>query len=181
MSSASRYIPHYTVADYEQWEGNWELWDGHAIAMSPAPNVQHQRVARNLFLAIQQSLSDNEACHCELLYEVDWRVKQDTVVRPDLVLSCEPIAGNWLDHAPSLIAEVLSPSTRSHDLTYKRELYAREGVRHYLIVDPENKTIEPLLLERGNYSSRHSADGSVLMFDLHDGCRIAVDPAGLWK
>lgn len=44
MSNADQYQPHYTVEDYELWEGDWELWDGHAIAMSPAARPDHQRI-----------------------------------------------------------------------------------------------------------------------------------------
>ena len=33
MSSVPRYTPRYSVSDYQLWEGDWELWDGIAIAM----------------------------------------------------------------------------------------------------------------------------------------------------
>lgn len=42
MPQAIRYIPTYTVADYERWEGEWELWDGVPVAMSSAPIFRHQ-------------------------------------------------------------------------------------------------------------------------------------------
>ena len=31
------YKPRYTVDDYESWAGDWELWQGTAIAMTPSP------------------------------------------------------------------------------------------------------------------------------------------------
>lgn len=37
--------------------------------------------------------------------------------------------------------EVLSPSTRKRDLTLKRQLFDREGVREYWIVDPERNSV----------------------------------------
>jgi len=38
-------LPHYTYDDYSQWEGRWELIDGIAYAMTPAPWFSHQRVS----------------------------------------------------------------------------------------------------------------------------------------
>jgi len=181
MSSVSRHLPHYTVSDYEQWDGAWELWDGHAVAMVPSPAFEHQNIVMNLAYATRKSLEGEHDCHCKVVSEMDWRIKNDTVVRPDLMVLCEPIVTKWVEIAPTLIAEVLSPATRNHDLTYKRELYAREGVQHYLIVDPANKSIEALMLEHGTYHARREAGEQALSFDLHETCRIAIGLAGLWE
>lgn len=40
------------------------------------------------------------------------------------------------------MAEVLSPSTTSRDRGYKKDLYARCGVREYWIVSPSEKSVE---------------------------------------
>ncbi len=45
------------------------------------------------------------------------------------------IASDW-------VCEVLSPSTRRLDQGEKRDLYAREGVRHLWFVDPDARTLE---------------------------------------
>ncbi|WP_457626586.1 hypothetical protein [Persephonella sp.] len=37
MSFAEKYLPNYTVEDYKQWEGDWELIEGIAYAMVPSP------------------------------------------------------------------------------------------------------------------------------------------------
>ncbi|XAL98467.1 Uma2 family endonuclease [Phycisphaeraceae bacterium D3-23] len=178
-AEASRYLPNYTLADYEQWEGDWELWDGHPVAMVPSPGFGHQRVAGRLFVALNQLLDKQGGCHCETLYEIDWRVSDNTVVRPDLLVVCEPIETKWVEVTPTLIAEVLSPSTSQNDLTYKRRLYAREGVKYYLIVDPEAKTVEALALQGDTYAAIRS-DDAVLSFELHDGCAVSLAVAGLW-
>ena len=38
----------YTVADYQQWEGDWELIYGQPIAIRPSPGVAHQRMTSSL-------------------------------------------------------------------------------------------------------------------------------------
>ncbi len=42
------------------------------------------------------------------------------------------------------MVEILSPGTRRRDLTVKRDLYARFGVREYWIADPAARTVEVL-------------------------------------
>jgi Uma2 family endonuclease len=44
--------------------------------------------------------------------------------------------------APDWVCEVLSPATRSFDLTEKRELYRGYGVGHLWFVDPQARTLE---------------------------------------
>ena len=48
MGIANKIIPHYTYEDWLQWEGKWELIEGHPIAMSPTPVPKHQRIAAAL-------------------------------------------------------------------------------------------------------------------------------------
>jgi hypothetical protein len=42
MSSVRKFIPRYTVADYRQWQGDWELLDGVAVSVTPSPFGIHQ-------------------------------------------------------------------------------------------------------------------------------------------
>lgn len=175
MSSASRITPHYTVADYEQWRGDWELWDGHPIAMSPSPGVRHQRVAKKLLYAIEKALAEYDECQCELLYEVDWRVNSDTVYRPDLLIICEPVTTTWIESPPKLVVEVVSPGTVKSDREFKRTRYAENGVANYLIVDPMSQQIETLRLIDSAYQK---ADPSSLQ--LHEGCVLSLDLTSIW-
>jgi Uma2 family endonuclease len=52
------------------------------------------------------------------------------------------ISGRGFEGAPSLAIEILSSSTTRVDRRIKMELYARHGVEHYWIVDPEARSIE---------------------------------------
>jgi Uma2 family endonuclease len=54
--------------------------------------------------------------------------------------------------APDWICEVLSPSTRVLDRAVKLPVYAREGVRHVWLVDPEARTLEVFRLEGEHYA-----------------------------
>lgn len=54
--------------------------------------------------------------------------------------------------APDWLCEVLSPSTAALDRGAKLPVYAREGVRHVWLVDPEARTLEVLRLEGTRYT-----------------------------
>jgi Uma2 family endonuclease len=52
--------------------------------------------------------------------------------------------------APDWICEVLSPETKEVDRK-KLRIYAREGVRHAWLVDPDTQTLDVLRLESGEW------------------------------
>lgn len=136
MSTAPRYLPHYTVADHASWEGDWELLDGVAVAMTPSPFGRHaERLSR--LAATMWNAIDAAGCHATVLAEIDWIVSDVTVVRPDLVVVCGPAPQRHVEHPPALVVEILSGATRSRDLTVKRELYETSGVGWYVIIDPD--------------------------------------------
>ena len=170
-------IPSYSVEDYLQWEGDWELWNGHPIAMAPAPFRPHAKAGTRFLLHVGSQLDENDACNqCELLYEMDWHVDDKTVVRPDIVICCDSDDQKWLTRAPELVAEILSPSTRDWDTTTKKELYAAEGVKFYLIVDPENQKLTTYKLDDGEYEE--ISEGEPI--PVHDECEISISAADIF-
>jgi len=173
MSSPPSYNPHYTIADYEQWEGDWELWNGVAVAMSPSPTKQHQHALTQLIFQIESALRQNDDCDCVTVADVDWRVAIDTVVRPDLSILCGKMEGEFINRPPSMIVEVLSPSTASKDRNAKRALYESQGVGWYFIVDIQTKLVECFELRDGRYVQR-SDDKGEIDISLHDGCRVSI-------
>ena len=76
----------------------------------------------------------------DLTFEADVTTKE--VVQPDLFVMCgEYDRDNRIVGVPSLVAEILSPSTASHDFVRKMNLYQRVGVPEYWIVDPVLKSV----------------------------------------
>ena len=107
----------YNYSDYKLWEGNWELINGIAIAMSPAPMRKHQGLASAIIAQIYEQLSDCEKC--EVLGEVDYKIGENTVLRPDIVLTCNEQNDSYLTKAPEIIVEIISKSTAKRDENYK--------------------------------------------------------------
>lgn len=175
MSATPKYMPHYTVEDYLQWDGDWELIDGVAIAMTPSPFGPHERIVSRLARLLGNSI-ERCGCPCEVYTNLDWIVGHDTVVRPDLMVVCGEQPQRHLERAPNLVAEVLSESTRPRDLTAKRELYREHGVRRYVIIDPDTRAVEHIVGER---TATASSEGW-LHIELDNGCHITVECARLF-
>lgn len=180
MSSAPRYNPRYTIADYEQWQGDWELWNGVAITMSPSASRRHQRIVLKLAMQLEDALTNDSSCHCQVVSDVDWRIANETVVRPDLSVLCEQDEAEFISRPPTLIGEVLSPATAVKDRSAKRGLYERMGVGWYLMVDPQSDSVEALQLADGSYREM-TPDESRLRIDLHEGCSISLDLANIFR
>ena len=140
-------VERYSVKDYEQWEGDWELIKGVPYAMAPAPVSKHQWILMRLGAFLNEALEECDECY--VLGEAEWRISNDTVVRPDVMVVCGKMA-NYVDQTPQIIFEILSPSTRMRDEVMKRSLYQSLGVQYYVMVDPDSEEVVFLKLD-GEY------------------------------
>jgi len=164
MAVAVKLEEHFTYADYLQWDDDerWELIDGVAYNMSPAPSRKHQEFAREILRQIMPIMDNSD---CKVFFApFDVRLPQknesdekiDTVVQPDIAVFCDK---SKLDEkgargAPDFIAEILSPHTARKDLTVKLALYEKHGVREYWIVHPNDKIVQVFILnESGKYTT----------------------------
>lgn len=173
MSSAERYVPHYTVDDYQRWEGDWELWGGHAVSMVPSPFGSHSKVTGRVVTAITNAI-DASDCRANVLPEIDWVVSQDTVVRPDVVVVCGDPPERHVVSAPAVVVEVLSESTRERDLGPKQTIYQEQKVPYYLILDPDAGVLTALELgKNGSYAEVRVSDSLILK--ICGDCELDVD------
>ena len=127
----------YTFADYLTWDedDHIELIYGYPCMMSPPLRI-HQKVSGELFAQLHGYL-DGKKCEVyaapfgvRLFQEEDDKPEDiNTVVEPDLIV------------------EILSPTTRRHDRIVKLDLYQRAGVREYWVVNPEDRTVQVMLLK----------------------------------
>lgn len=144
--------PHYTYKDYEKWEGDWELIRGIPYAMAPSASWQHQDFGSDFIQQFKNALHKKPSCcECKVLYESDWIVTEDTIVRPDVMIVCEPIQGTYVTKPPSLILEILSPATVLKDRNTKYNLYQAYDVQYYLVADIGKKIINTYHLVNNSY------------------------------
>lgn len=179
MAIAEKYMPHYTYEDYCLWEGKWELIEGLPYAMSPAPVPQHQRVSIRLAFKIEESLI-KKCKKCKVYMPIDWKIAEDTILQPDLLIVCKPIEKKYLDFTPALLVEILSPSTAINDRGLKFEIYEAQKVKYYLIVDPQFKKIEVYELINNKYEPV-AVNPSNYEFLLEENCIINTAFEDIWE
>ncbi|MCE5229959.1 Uma2 family endonuclease [bacterium] len=141
----------FTYGDYVKWPADerWELIEGRAVAMTPAPTVRHQEVLMALAALLWQYF-EGKTCRA-LAAPTDVRLPDanekdesiETVVQPDLLVVCDPkkLDEKGVRGAPDLIIEILAESTAARDLGEKLRLYEKHAVRCYIIADPWGKTL----------------------------------------
>ncbi len=172
-----RYVELYTVEDYQHWEGEWELIYGSPYAMAPPPMVTHQSINGKIFIELNKDLDD--CPQCQALFEIDWEISSDTIVKPDTLVICyEP--DEHLTKKPELIFEIASPSTVKRDETLKFELYEQEGVAYYVLVYPKKQKAKVYRLKEGRYIKVGDFSEESYIFDM-DKCTIDFDFSKIWR
>lgn len=151
MGLPQRNTSRYTYADYLRWpdEVRFELIDGSACAMGPAPLRIHQKILLQLARQVGDAL-EGKTCEAYVA-PFDVRLPQadeaddavTTVVQPDLSVICDAakLDDRGCRGAPDWVIEVLSSATASHDQVKKRALYERAGVREYWLVHPVDRIV----------------------------------------
>ena len=100
----------------------------------------------------------NAGCDATVLTEIDWIIRDDMVVRPDVLIVCGQEPPRYLEHTPAVVVEILLEVTGERDLTYKRMVYEEQSVPWYLIVDPNKDQLIVLERDPGDrYTERESA------------------------
>jgi len=155
----------WTYEDYARLpeDGNrYEVLDGE-LYVSPSPWTRHHAVSRNLTFLLHVHVSDRslgEVYHAP----IDVIFSPTMVAVPDIVFVAAGrksiITERAIEGAPDVIVEILSPWTVRQDRVVKASLYARHGVRHYWIIDPEACSFETFVLAGEHYRSTGTYQGA---------------------
>jgi Uma2 family endonuclease len=162
MTLLKRDTHYHTYADYLTWSRSYgdELINGTAyVREPPAPSWLHQGVVVELCRQIANALEGKPSR--VRVAPLDVRLPKstgeddqvDTVVQPDVLIvsDLKKVDARGICGAPDWVAEVLSPSTASHNRTVKLSAYERAGVREVWLIDPVDRTLTIYQLEAGSY------------------------------
>ncbi len=165
-------VEYYTYEDYCQWKGEWELIRGVPLAMAPAPMINHQIIAGNILFELKKSMGNCQ--ECVVLGEADWKVNDDTVLKPDVVLICNETNEAYMTKAPEIVVEVISKSTAKRDEVHKFKIYEEEKVKYYVIVYPSDLKAKVYRLENNNYTKE--GDFSLESYEFTETtCKASID------
>jgi Uma2 family endonuclease len=158
----------------------YEILDGE-LSVTAAPGRTHQRVILRLAAALDAHVTAHDLGEIYIA-PFDVILADTTVVQPDIIFVARDrlaiFSQRGADGAPTLVIEVLSPSTTRNDRTTKLQLYARYSVAYYWIVDPERRVIEVYRPTAGAYGAPAMFGDDLSDLPPFDGLRL--DPASLW-
>lgn len=153
-----------TMSAFLEWENAQEMRHefhrGEVFAMVGARR-SHGRVVSNLVHALMSAL---EGSPCQVFNQgMKVQVAVDTILYPDVFVTCDSadLATEMLFHSPTLVVEVLSPTTEEYDRSRKFALYRRlESLKEYVLINPETRRLESFV--RG-------LDGLFVLHDMSEG------------
>jgi Uma2 family endonuclease len=173
-------IEKYNYADYREWpdQERWELIEGIAYDMSPAPSRKHQKILGELHRQISTFLLDKTCDVYMAPFDVRFPEQEEreeeikTVLQPDISVICDPAK---LDEkgclgSPDLIIEIVSPATVQKDMREKLYIYEKFGVKEYWIIHPVDQILMVFKLLPGNKYGRPDT------FSSQDQVKVGILP-----
>lgn len=128
---------------YEQTDARFEYINGVVYAMGSPVHI-HQHIVAFVIGEFYIYFKDKKCKAYVAPYDIHFeKSKSKDVVQPDIFVMCDPenIRNGRYYGVPTLIIEVLSPSTRNKDMIEKLNLFLESGVKEYVIIDPKNENV----------------------------------------
>lgn len=156
----SRPLPEQGQWTYDDWaqlpSNGWkyEVLNGELFMTSP-PTVSHQDASDEL-LAQMRTYAKQRRLGKVFSSPIGVRLPTQPVpVQPDVLFVKKEhlsiVTKTYIEGAPDLVVEILSPSNWTYDRQEKFEVYRAAGVSEYWIVDYRAKSIEVFNLDNGSY------------------------------
>ena len=136
------------------YDEEFEIIEGEKI-MSPSPRFNHNLIAMRLGAVINFYFISKKMGGY-VVSEMDVHFPDGNLCKPDLIaISFEN--RNIVDSkgkiygVPDMAVEIFSRSTRKRDITIKKDIYERNGVKEYWTIDPWAKIVEVFKLCDGKF------------------------------
>ena len=158
----------------------YELLDGD-LFVTPAPSPFHQRASKRLLRQLERYFEERGLGEV-FNAPVDVILTPRDVVEPDIVVVTDPaqVSKRGIEGAPTIVVEILSPSTADRDRTLKSKRYEANGVPHYWILDIDAQRLDCYKLTDKKYVLAASAIGDQ-PFQHPDWPDLQIDPSEIWK
>lgn len=156
----------------------YEVIDGELCVSSP-PDWKHQLTLNNLNVRVTVWVQARRLGYV-VTAPTGVVLDDENGVQPDLLFvsneRAQIITRRGVEGAPDLVVEVLSPSTERRDRGLKLHRYAKAGVPHYWILDPEGPRIEERVLGEDGYRLVGTfGPGETFRPSLFPGLEIPLD------
>jgi len=135
---------------------DYEIIEGEKI-MAPSPGWGHVNVTANLVTIINGYARVNKL-GVAVADNFDVHFPDGSLFKPDFIFISAENAKRLFDNknatlhgVPDMVAEIFSRSTMKRDIGIKKDVYERNGVKEYWIIDPLSENIQVYLLRDGKY------------------------------
>ena len=134
-------------------ERHYEIIEGVKLFMAPSAVSEHFFIDKNLIFVFESYCRKNK---CGIVFgDIDVHLPDtQNVFRPDIMIICDRNIikkHGTVYGVPDLVVEILSPSTAKNDFGIKKDVYERNGVKEYWIVNYVDKTVQVYHLIEGKY------------------------------
>lgn len=158
----------------------YEILDG-VLFVTAAPSRTHQRIVLTLAMSLETHVRTHNLGEVNIA-PFDVILSDLNVVEPDIIFVAtdrmSSFSNRGLEGAPTLVVEVLSPSTARVDQNTKLQIYARHGVPYYWIVEPEAHAIDVHVLAGSSYRTPQRFVDDLV--DLPPFSSLRLDPLVIW-
>lgn len=164
-------VDQYLAWAERQQQGKYELIDG-VVIMQQSQTWGHAKLKTRVFNALERAIEARNLSYFAAPDGMTVRVADRTAFEPDALVAPlpEPETASLEIPNPIVVVEVLSPSTARIDATTKlRGYFEVATVEHYLILDPEGRTVTHY--KRGS--------GKVIEARVLTEGIVALDPPGI--
>lgn len=147
-----RYADYLRLPD----DGNrYEIIEG-VLYVANAPSIEHQFTVSEILFQLKLFVRDKVLGQIYTA-PIEVHLAENTKpVQPDVLFiraDRQPALGaQFLEGAPDLIVEVISPSSIRLDRHVKFDIYERSGVAEYWLADPKAHLVEVYTLSNGEYA-----------------------------
>lgn len=152
-----------TVAEYASMPapkgGHYELHHGEVVFVT-APKWGHQRIQDRLQLLLRSALGDGAYVTKEMAFKpaAEYEVWEADVGMVTVERANNVMDDAWLEGAPDLVIEVLSPSNTVDEINDKLAVCVENGCRSFWIVDPKRKRVS---VTEGDTTRHFNKDQSI--------------------
>ena len=141
---------------FREVNDDYELIGGEKF-MAPSADIGHNNVVAKLAMIIGMHAAINRL---GLVFtdSLDVHFPDGSLFKPDFIFVSAANEKLYVDQkrntlhgVPDMVAEIFSRSTMKRDIGIKKDIYERNGVREYWMIDPWNESISVYLLRDGKF------------------------------
>jgi Uma2 family endonuclease len=162
----------YTYDDYIEWDGRWELIDGAPIPIPPEQSKEHRELSVNALIELEEGIKDCDMCL--VVGSADWKISNDTIVRPEISLICDEPNGAYITKSPELIIEILEDDREDYYRNIKLDLYRNNRVKYYILLNQKENIAEAFKLVGDEFKRCGRFSSEKYSFEL-DKCWVNLD------